>query len=144
MGLGPTIISRLVSPFAMLAEACLLDDLYLFYLTGLLHVMVLIGRFFVGWRGVWSDDASPAELEARGDDILGAFPSGVTVLEVCVAAWRGVTAAVWYARFCFLFVLVGVEALSWCVAELLLLGSVVVPDSSSLGSGPGSSMVDLN
>ena len=32
--------------------------------------------------GVWSDDVSPVELDARVDDTLGAFPSGVTVLEV--------------------------------------------------------------
>ena len=50
MGLGLTIISGLVSPFAILGETCSLDDLFLFYLTGLLHVLVLI--FFTGWRGV--------------------------------------------------------------------------------------------
>ena len=32
--------------------------------------------------GVWSDDPSPAVLEARGDDTLVAFLLGVTVLEV--------------------------------------------------------------
>ena len=88
--------------------------------------------------GVCSDDVSPVELEARGDDTLGTFPSGVTVLEVWVAAGRGVSAAVWYARFCILFVLVGVVALSWCVAELTLC-SAVHPDPSSPGSGPASS-----
>ena len=65
--------------------------------------------------------------------LLGFISLAATIsCDVQTFSWPLVTEVGWSVN------VVGVAELSWCVADLLL-GSVVAPDPSSPGSGPGSS-----